>query len=145
MKRLILTIALMTIAVPAVAEEAAKPATAPAIQAPAPDAALPQGTGKINSIDAAKNTVNITHKAIPAIKWPGMTMDFPVAKDVALSGFKAGDAVTFQLRQTDNGEYTIVSLKPVANAPQMGSDMKDMIKNMPMDKSMKGMIDNKSN
>jgi Cu/Ag efflux protein CusF len=28
---------------------------------------------------------------IEALKWPGMTMDFPVAKEVDLSGFKAGD------------------------------------------------------
>lgn len=122
MRKLILMIALMTLAVPAVAEETAKPA----IQAPEPDAALPQATGKINSMDMTKNTVNITHEAIPAIKWPAMTMDFPVAKDVTLSGFKAGDAVTFQLKQTGNDEYTIVSLKPAKNAPQMDSDMKGM-------------------
>ena len=41
-------------------------------------AALPEGQGKINSIDSEKYSVNITHEPIEALKWPGMTMDFPV-------------------------------------------------------------------
>jgi plastocyanin/Cu/Ag efflux protein CusF len=72
---------------------------------------LPQGTGKINSIDAEKHTVNVTHQPIEALKWPGMTMDFPVAKDVDLSGFKAGDSVTFTLKTGDNNQYSVVGLK----------------------------------
>ncbi len=72
---------------------------------------LPEGKGKINSIDAEKHTINVTHQPIESLKWPGMTMDFPVAKDVALAEFKAGDTVTFKLKLTDDGQYTIVSLK----------------------------------
>lgn len=58
-------------------------------------AELSEGTGKINSIDTEKHNINLTHGPIDALKWPGMTMDFPVAKNVDLSGFKVGDAVTF--------------------------------------------------
>lgn len=73
-------------------------------------AALPQGTGRINTIDAEKHSANITHGPIDVLKWPGMTMDFPVAGDVDLSGFKAGDSVTFTLKPDDNGRYSIVGL-----------------------------------
>jgi Cu(I)/Ag(I) efflux system periplasmic protein CusF len=78
-------------------------------------AALPEGQGKINSIDTEKYSVNITHEPIEALKWPGMTMDFPVAKEVDLSGFKAGDSITFTLKHGDDGSYIIVGMNGTAN------------------------------
>lgn len=72
---------------------------------------LPEGQGKINSIDVEKHSVNVTHQPIEALKWPAMTMDFPVAKDVDLSGFKAGDSIAFTLNVGDNNQYSIVNLK----------------------------------
>lgn len=72
--------------------------------------ALPQGTGKINSIDAEKHIINVSHDPIAALGWPKMTMDLPVAQDVNLSGFKAGDDVEFILKPGES-EYSIVSLK----------------------------------
>jgi Cu/Ag efflux protein CusF len=74
-----------------------------------------KGQGKINSIDAEKYSVNITHEPIEALKWPGMTMDFAVAKEVDLSGFKAGDSITFTLKQGDDGSYIIVGLNGTEN------------------------------
>jgi plastocyanin len=74
-------------------------------------AGLPQATGKINSVDGEKHTVNVSHDPIAALSWPAMTMDFPVAKDVDLSGLKAGDSVSFTLKPGDNNQYSVVSLK----------------------------------
>lgn len=74
-------------------------------------AVLPEGKGKINSIDAEKHTINITHEPIEALKWPGMTMDFLVAEDIDFSAFKAGDSVVFTLKATDNNQYSIVNLR----------------------------------
>lgn len=77
-----------------------------------PAGGLPEGTGKINSFDAEKHTINLTHGPVEALKWPGMTMDFSVAKDVDLSGFKAGDSVVFTLKAGDDNQYSVVGLKP---------------------------------
>ncbi|MCE9508550.1 MAG: copper-binding protein [Alphaproteobacteria bacterium] len=74
--------------------------------------AAPEAKGKINSIDAASHSVNITHEPIAALKWPAMTMDFPVAKEVDLSGFKAGAGVAFKLKLENDKQYWIIDLKP---------------------------------
>jgi len=77
----------------------------------AADSGLPQGTGKINSIDAAGHTINVSHDPIKALGWPKMKMQFPVDAGVDLSGFKAGDAVTFTLKPGADEDYTVVTLK----------------------------------
>jgi hypothetical protein len=43
-----------------------------------------QGTGTVNSVDASGHKINLTHGPIPALGWPGMTMDFAVAPAVDL-------------------------------------------------------------
>lgn len=75
------------------------------------DSDLPQGTGKVNSVDPTKGTINLTHDPIKALGWPKMKMEFPVDKSVDLSGFKGGDAVSFTLKASVNDDYTIVGLK----------------------------------
>lgn len=120
MKTLLLTAILVFLTLPAMAQSnAAMPMAGmnmdKSVIADA-TAALPKGQGKINSIDAEKYSVNITHEPIEALKWPGMTMDFRVAKNIDLSGFKADDSVTFTLKQGDDGSYIIVGLKGTENA-----------------------------
>lgn len=75
--------------------------------------ALPEGTGKIVSINAKKHTINMTHEPIEALKWPAMTMDFSVSEDVDLSKFKADDMVEFILKMDENSQYSIVEMEPV--------------------------------
>lgn len=72
---------------------------------------LPQATGKVNSVDAANHTINVTHDPIKALGWPKMKMEFPVDKSVDLSGFKAGDAVSFTLKPGTADDYSVVTLK----------------------------------
>jgi Cu/Ag efflux protein CusF len=60
--------------------------------------ALASGTGTVNAVMAAEREVNITHKPIPALGWPGMTMDFRLADAVSLEGIDAGAEVIFRLR-----------------------------------------------
>ncbi|KAA0572502.1 copper-binding protein [Azospirillum sp. B21] len=69
------------------------------------------GSGTVKKVDAAKRTVNLSHGPIPAINWPAMTMDFPVAPEVDLSGVKAGQSVEFTLAGA-GGNYTVTSLRP---------------------------------
>lgn len=70
------------------------------------------GKGTVNQIDATAGTVNISHEAIPAIKWPAMTMDIRVANKTALSGIKTGQTVTFGLIKDPKAGYVISHIEP---------------------------------
>lgn len=70
------------------------------------------GRGTINKIDNAAGSVNISHEAIPAIKWQAMTMDIKVADKKILSGLKTGQAVTFGLARDAQAGYVISHIEP---------------------------------
>lgn len=70
------------------------------------------GKGTVNTIDPAGGKVNISHEAIPALKWPAMTMDMKVADRKILSGLKAGQAVTFGLIKDPKAGYVISHMEP---------------------------------
>ena len=72
----------------------------------------PSGQGKVNSVDAAARMVNMSHGPVAALKWPGMTMDFPVAPGVDMSALKPGEKVGFTLSKGADGAYMIDSIKP---------------------------------
>lgn len=72
----------------------------------------PSGAGTINSVDVAGRKVNMTHGPVAALKWPGMTMDFPVAAEVDMKTLKPGAKVGFTLKQASGGVYEIDSVKP---------------------------------
>jgi plastocyanin/Cu/Ag efflux protein CusF len=74
-------------------------------------AAGPEGEGTLNSVDAARHIVNITHKPIKALGWPGMRMDFPLAEGVDVAGLKAGDSVTFTLKADAEENYAITAIR----------------------------------
>ena len=71
-----------------------------------------QGTGTVNAVDASGHKINLTHGPIPALGWPGMTMDFAVAPAVDLRTLKPGTRVDFTIEQGDGGNYQIQSIKP---------------------------------
>lgn len=72
---------------------------------------LPQGTGTINSVDAEKHTISVTHDPIKALNWPKMKMLFTVDPSVDLSGYQAGDAISFILKPAGEDDYIVVDLK----------------------------------
>lgn len=67
--------------------------------------------GVINSVNLQAGTVNVTHHAIPALGWPGMTMDFAVQDKAALPTLKPGQQVDFDLRKLPSGSYVISRLR----------------------------------
>jgi Cu/Ag efflux protein CusF len=71
------------------------------------------GKGTINKINNAAGTLNITHEAIPALKWPGMTMDIKVADRKILSAAKPGQVVTFGLTKDPRAGYVISHIETV--------------------------------
>ena len=66
----------------------------------------------INSIDADGGKVNVTHDPVPALGWPKMTMDLPVARRVDLSTVKTGEPVTIRIKQGRDKQYRIIEVKP---------------------------------
>lgn len=70
-----------------------------------------QATGKVVAVDRDKSSIRIAHDAIPSLGWPGMTMNFGVAKSPLLDSLKAGDTVRFELRQLDSKKWEIVKIE----------------------------------
>ncbi|HAF45635.1 MAG TPA: efflux RND transporter periplasmic adaptor subunit [Gallionellaceae bacterium] len=64
-------------------------------------------------LDAINNdgTVSITHEPIPALKWPGMTMDFALTNSSLVAGIKPGSAITFEILERSEGEWLITKLQ----------------------------------
>lgn len=55
-----------------------------------------QGAGIVKSVDPDRGTITIAHQAIPALKWPAMTMPFKIDRQLA-STVKPGQRVAFEL------------------------------------------------
>ena len=70
-----------------------------------------QGTGKVVSVDRAKLRIKLAHEPIKSLDWPGMTMEFSVARAALLDGIKEGDAVQFELGKTKPEDSVWVIVK----------------------------------
>ena len=73
-------------------------------------------TGTVNSVDAARHKLNISHSAIPEIGWPAMTMEFPVAPSIDLASVKPGSRMNFTIEKGRDGMYQVQSLQPASGA-----------------------------
>ena len=62
-----------------------------------------KGTGVLRALRPEDGTVNLEHAPIPALGWPGMTMDFQLAPAASLEGLGVGDEVEFELSGADDG------------------------------------------
>lgn len=67
-------------------------------------------TATINSING--DTWNVTHPAIPALKWPPMTMDMMLLEGAETADVEAGDAVMLMLEKGDDGMVGIKAAMP---------------------------------
>lgn len=68
------------------------------------------GIGVIHRVSKLNRMVNLTHEPIPALKWPEMTMDLPVAKSVDLDSIKTGEEVKFHLEFGEDKKYIITQI-----------------------------------
>ncbi len=77
--------------------------------------AVPQtaeGEGVVKAIDSKAGTITIKHGPIAAIKWPAMTMTFPVASPSILNGITVDKKIRFVL-ENDHGKPTVSSISPL--------------------------------
>lgn len=66
---------------------------------------------RINSVDAAARTANVTHGPLAAIGMPGMTMDFALAPERVPAAPPVGCDVELLLAQGDDLSLTLVGVE----------------------------------
>ena len=57
--------------------------------------------GRIDKIDAAG--ITFSHRPVPALQWPAMTMTFRLSNPALVRGYKVGDRVRFSFDQLPAG------------------------------------------
>lgn len=68
--------------------------------------------GKVQAIDLKSGTVSIAHGPIASLKWPAMTMDFPLANPALAANLKSGTDVAFEVVERKPGEYVVTRIQP---------------------------------
>ena len=76
------------------------------------EAQLLIGTGVVTGLMPEQAKINLEHDPIPALGWPQMQMDFPLAEGVSLEGIALNDKVEFELEK-QGSLYPITALRPV--------------------------------
>lgn len=79
---------------------------------PVPGETQAKGVGVVNSVDAEKGVLNITHEPMPALGWPTMTMDLAATRQVDLSKVKPGEKVDFTLKLGRDKQYRVIEIGP---------------------------------
>lgn len=69
------------------------------------------GSGIINSINKSKRTINISHREIPSLKWPKMTMDIAASDDIDFGSLKEGQSIKFKIKLDHDNIYRIFKIK----------------------------------
>ncbi|CAA7614952.1 efflux RND transporter periplasmic adaptor subunit [Magnetospirillum sp. UT-4] len=67
----------------------------------------------VNSVNAGARTLNVTHGPIPALGWPGMTMDFALAEGLAMPDLAPGAKVRLDLGKDADGMVQVVKVEAV--------------------------------
>ena len=67
--------------------------------------------GEITDVMAEHGMLTINHQPVPEWDWPGMVMNFTLAKDVDASAFTTGQSIEFEMQKTESGQYEIVDYK----------------------------------
>ena len=57
------------------------------------------------------NAIKVTHSAIPGWKWPAMTMNFGIDKNLDYSQFKKDMSMDIEITKTKNNKYIITDVK----------------------------------
>jgi len=76
-----------------------------------------KGKGTVEGVNEKAGSVEVSHEAIPSLKWPAMTMEFKLRDKQMLVGLRKGKAIEFDLSQGAPGEYVIERIAPAGGKP----------------------------
>ncbi|MFT7773975.1 efflux RND transporter periplasmic adaptor subunit [Roseateles sp.] len=65
--------------------------------------------GRIDAL--GRSELTLSHEAVPALRWPAMTMDFKLADAGLAAGLKPGQAVSFSFSKQGE-DYVVVDIRP---------------------------------
>jgi Cu(I)/Ag(I) efflux system membrane fusion protein len=77
--------------------------------------------GSFEDFDAETGSVMLNHEAIPALKWPSMTMEFGLESPDLVHGLAAGTPIRFRFEERGPGEYVVTRIEPVGASPAQGA------------------------
>ncbi|MBI4807864.1 MAG: efflux RND transporter periplasmic adaptor subunit [Nitrosomonadales bacterium] len=84
--------------------------TAPAQPTQQSQAVGHQAQGVLEAIND-DGTVSITHDPIPALKWPGMTMDFALTNSSLVANLQPGSKISFEIVERGEGEWVVTKMQ----------------------------------
>ncbi len=76
---------------------------------------LIEGRGRVVTLIAEFNMVEIDHERIEAIDMPAMSMVYELAEGVSLDALTVGDDVTFSIEEANPGQWMLTGVAPVAD------------------------------
>lgn len=94
-------------------EPAAEAAPVPATSFPMA-ASAPRHAGEAKVVGVGKDTLTLSHGAIPTLKWGPMTMDFKLPPDGAARNVQVGDRVSFEFFMGADDLPQLTRVMPVA-------------------------------
>jgi Cu(I)/Ag(I) efflux system membrane fusion protein len=68
-------------------------------------------TGKVKSLMLDMNMIEVVHEPISEWGWPVMSMSFLIAADQKLPSLEVGDQISFALKEREDGDYEISSVR----------------------------------
>jgi Cu(I)/Ag(I) efflux system membrane fusion protein len=68
------------------------------------------GVGKVEK--ASPESLTLSHKPIPELQWPAMTMDFGKPRPDNFSDIKVGQDVEFSFKEGKDGSYLLETVTP---------------------------------
>ena len=74
-----------------------------------------RGEGKVEKVE--KDKITLSHGPIASLDWGPMTMGFKLPAEGMPGNVSAGDAVAFEFRRTEDGQFEIVSISPASSSP----------------------------
>lgn len=98
---------------------------------PAPAAApevAAETEATIDALDAAARKVTVTHGPIPALGWPGMTMDFGLAEGVDPAALPVGGTATIGIGSDASGAWFVVTATPAGGPLAWGEGVVEAVK-----------------
>ncbi|KRB79518.1 efflux RND transporter periplasmic adaptor subunit [Noviherbaspirillum sp. Root189] len=69
-----------------------------------------KGVGKVEKV--SQESITFSHKPIPELKWPAMTMDFSKPRPDAFGDIKVGQDAEFSFKEGSDGSYVLESVTP---------------------------------